>query len=74
MNNLGDCYCEGKGITQDYKKAIYWYEKATNLNNSDAMNSLGTCYYTGKGVQQDYKKAFEWFEKAAIQGNAIHGF
>ncbi|MCL2139039.1 MAG: hypothetical protein FWH41_05860, partial [Treponema sp.] len=27
QNSLGDCYFYGKGVTQDYRKAVEWYTK-----------------------------------------------
>jgi TPR repeat protein len=34
----------------DVKKAIYWYNKAAEKNNVDAMTELATIYWFGKGV------------------------
>lgn len=57
------------GVTQDYAKALEWYEKAAEQENSDAMNRIGILYANGAGVEQDYTKALEWYEKAAELGN-----
>ncbi len=32
MNNLGNCYYYGRGVSQDYGKAREWYQKAINLH------------------------------------------
>ena len=37
MINLGVCYENGRGVKQNYTKAIEYYEKAANLGNSNAM-------------------------------------
>ena len=70
QNNLGDCYYFGRGVQQDYAKAVYWYEKSAEQGKAYAQNSLGVCYYFGRGVQQDYAQAVFWYEKSAEQGDA----
>jgi len=63
-------YEEGNGVTQDYKKAFKYFQKAANKGHAEAQCSLGSLYYWGRGVEQDHKKSFYWFEKSANQGNA----
>lgn len=46
------------------EKAIYWYKKAAELGNGDAMFYLAISYRDGKGVEKDLKKSFLWFKKA----------
>ena len=67
--NLGLCYYYGRGVPQDYEKAVKWFRKAAEYGNAGAQYSLGDCYYYGNGVPQDYGKAVEWFRKAARQGD-----
>ena len=69
--NLGLCYYEGKGVKQDYEKAVYWYTKSAEQGYDVAQNNLGVCYKNGQGVKKDYERAIYWFEKAAEQGNRI---
>ena len=69
--NLGVSYAKGQGVKQDYKKAVYWYEKAAEQGYVVAQNDLGFCYGTGRGVKQDYVQAAYWYKKAAEQGNAM---
>ena len=66
---LGLMYENGKGIEQNYKKAIEWYKKAAEQGYVDAQFHLGNMYCIGLGVVQDLEKAFEWYKKAAEQGN-----
>lgn len=68
--NLGYYYDEGKGISQDYQKALYYYKKAADLGNSSACNNLGCMYDSGKGVARDYSLAVRYFQKGADLGNA----
>lgn len=65
---LGLMYENGKGIEQNYKKAIEWYKKAAEQGYVDAQFHLGNMYCIGLGVVQDLEKAFEWYKKAAEHG------
>ena len=71
QHNLGTCYRKGTGVQRDYKKAVFWYEKASNQDYPLAQCDLGYCYDLGLGVPQDHRKAVYWYEKAAKQGNAM---
>lgn len=50
----------GKGTTQNYLKAVEWFQKAAAKGNRDACSILGFCYYMGQGVYQDNKEAYYW--------------
>lgn len=56
-------YYEGKGVEQDYGKAVEWLKIAANKNLSDAFEALGECYYYGHGVEQNYITAAEWLKR-----------
>lgn len=70
QNRLGDWYYYGDGDDSEpnYEKAVEWYRKAAEKNDSIALCRLGICYLEGKGVKKDEKKAVEYFEKAAQSG------
>ena len=68
--NLGSCYADGYGISQDDAKAVYWFTKAAEQGVDYAQYNLGMCYYFGKGVRLDYTMAVYWYTKAAEKGNA----
>ena len=70
QNDLGVCYHQGKGITQNYSQAVYWYRKAAEQDNTAAQYNLGLCYYYGYGISEDYYQAVYWYRKAANQGYA----
>ena len=57
-------YDNGKGVKQDYFKAVELFRKACNGGESMGCNNLGVMYEDGKGVKQDYFKAKELFGKA----------
>ena len=65
---LGGCYDFGYGTDQDDTKAVEWYTKSSEQENSGAMCSLGRCYRMGQGCVQNDTKAVEWFEKSANLG------
>ena len=61
---------KGKGVPQDHKEALKWYQKAAEQGNASAQGNLGDMYEFGKGVTQDYAEALNWYRKAADQGNS----
>lgn len=65
---LGVMYDEGKGVTQDYKKASKWYRLSAEQGKSGAQYNLGVMYIQGQGVTQDYVCAHMWLSFAADQG------
>lgn len=68
--DLGKAYQYGRGVGQDYKKALFWYEKAAEQGDAEAQRPLGALYEMGQGVAQDFSKAAFWYEKAGEQGLA----
>ena len=69
--NLGVCYDNGEGVSQDYAQAVYWWRKAAEQGDAAAQSNLGNCYYNGEGVSQDYVQAVSWWCKAADQRVAV---
>ncbi|MCG2583224.1 tetratricopeptide repeat protein [Massilia sp. TS11] len=67
---LGLMYYMGRGVTRDYKQALFWHRKAAEQGKADAQYVVGAMYYTGNAVPQDHKQAVTWFRKAAEQGHA----
>ena len=68
---LGECYRFGFGTDQDHTKAVEWYTKSSEQENSGAMNNLGVRYEKGQGCDQNMTKAVEWYEKSAQLGNSV---
>ncbi len=64
---LGDRYVAGQGVSQDYKKAFYWFQKAAEQGLTVSQYNLGVMYRDGQGVIENYKQALYWFQKAAEQ-------
>lgn len=65
----GFCYFHGKGVPQDYAKAVAWYRKAAEQGESDAQFKLGSCYSLGISVPTNTVVAASWYRKAAEQGH-----
>jgi len=66
---LGYKYYNGQDVTQDFKKALQWYQKAAEQGYADAQIYLGTMYHNGEGTSVDYVKAHMWFNLAAAEGH-----
>eukprot|EP01040_Poterioochromonas_malhamensis_P005290 gene5290-5673_t len=62
---LAVMYEYGRGIAQDFKKAIALYERAVEQNQIESMYNLGLMYAYGRGASQDFHQARSYFEKAA---------
>jgi TPR repeat protein len=67
---LGGMFDTGKGVSQDYGQAAFWYRKAADQGAPLAQLSLGMMFDTGEGIPQDYGQAAVWLRKAADQGNS----
>lgn len=73
QDDLGDVYSTGNpkaGIQPDPQRALYWYQKAIDQGNTDAMVDLGLCYSNGGCLPLNETKAAELFKQAAEEGNA----
>lgn len=69
--DVGEAYYEGKGVPQDFSKAVEWYRKGAEQGDATAQFCLAFSYASGEGVPQDLGKAVEWYRKAAEQGDAF---
>lgn len=61
-------YYWGRGVTQDYARALELYETAAALGDPQASNIAGGMYYTGKGTLTNPYKAFRYLDYAADHG------
>jgi TPR repeat protein len=71
---LGDAYMNGQGVNQDIKKSIFWYMKALQSEDKDAMSgaasSLGIIYkYNGPEISNNFIKAVSFFNIAIEEGD-----
>lgn len=65
---LGYKYRTGKGVEQNFEKAVFWYGKAAAQGHAIAAFNLGLRYERGEGVQVDLRKAKELYTLAAGKG------
>jgi TPR repeat protein len=59
----------GKGVKQDYAKAVHHYTIAAEKGDASAAYYLGECYQNGNGCKQDIEKAKYWYKKGAEGGS-----
>ena len=64
---IGDIYFWGKGVAQDYERAMAAYKVAAEAGDAFSQCQVGIMYFEGSGVAVDYRQARAWHEKAAAQ-------
>ncbi len=57
------------GIEKNLEKVFYWYQKAAENGNKDAINNLAIHYKNGEETEKNLEKAFYWYQKAAENSN-----
>ncbi len=67
-------FAEGRGIAQDFKQAIVWYQRSAQRGFAPAQYRLGTLFERGIGTKADTARAKIWYGRAAEQGHvkAMH--
>lgn len=68
QNNLGNRYCNGEGVPQDFAEAVKWYRKSAEQGYGLAQYWLAKCCQNGNGVAQSWEEAIDWYWKAHEQG------
>lgn len=68
---LGSMNITGTGTEVDLEKARYYFEKAAELGNADALYGLGKLYLKQEFPDYDPAKAVEYLEESAAKGNAF---
>jgi TPR repeat protein len=56
-------YQYGKGVTQDLKLAVFWFQQVANQGNVQAQYNLGELYYAGDefgGVADESRATVQW--------------
>lgn len=62
-------YLAGHGVTQDFKLAARWYEKAAGAGDPLAELQIGYLYEAGLGVDKDPARAAHWYQLASAGGS-----
>lgn len=71
IEEVANSYYRGKnGFPEDNEKALYWYEKALEIDpeNVVGLNGVGNIYYNGYGVPVDTEKGSAYYLRAANLG------
>lgn len=63
--NLGNYYCDGKGIRRDLSVGLYWYKRAYRRGLSGAACNIGVTW-RNEGMP---KRALSWFRRAVKMGD-----
>jgi hypothetical protein len=62
---IGCYYYKGNnGYPKDYKKALYWFDKAAGQNDGHALYHLGNMYEYGYGVEKNYYTAMGYYNRS----------
>ena len=67
--NLGECFFYGRGVKQDYAKAVKWYTLSSDRGDCSSQKKLADCYFLGQGAERNVAKAAYRYEQAAEQGD-----
>jgi TPR repeat protein len=67
--NLGVCYENGIGVTQDYAKAVNWYREAAEQGDIHAQYQLGVCINERERSPKGQVLAYKWLSLASAQGH-----
>lgn len=63
-------YEYGRGVPQDFQKALLYYKRAAEQHNIESIYNLALMYMFSRGVQQDFKRALPLLQKAAKNSHA----
>ncbi|MCD8217262.1 MAG: sel1 repeat family protein [Clostridiales bacterium] len=69
---MGECYSREKGVTWDIKKALEYYQKAAEYEETAPKThyTVGNIYRCGTGVDKDYERAVKHYRLSAEAGNS----
>lgn len=67
--NLGERFFYGRGVKQDYAKAVKWYTLSSDRGDCSSQKKLADCYYLGQGTDRNLAMAAKYYELAAEQGD-----
>lgn len=70
LKNKAKQYYWGKGVRQNYSKALEFYLQAAKQGDAESQFISGGMYYRGMGVEENFSTAFKLLHKAAINGKS----
>lgn len=69
--DLGVKFAEGIFVPANLERAKYWWQRAAEGGDRDALECLANLYWLGAGVGQDSLRAFELMTRAAEMGSIV---
>lgn len=66
--NLAFLYYEGQGVTQNLKKAAFWFNQSARAGYAPAQDTLAYMFNHGIGLPQDSLRAYVWYSLASNNG------
>lgn len=64
---IGHMYYKGRGVEENYERAVLWYRRAAEVGYAPAQYRLGNRYAKGQGVAGSDDDALIWYRRAAAQ-------
>ena len=73
MEELAECYYNGKGVDQNREVSYKWYLKSAQDAGCSAYTfySIGFMVEHGQGVEESDEEAAKWYLKAAERGSSL---
>lgn len=68
MQELAECYAQGRGVRQDPQKAERWFVQAAEVSGAQAMLHLALRYEQGDGIAKNLVKSKAWLSRAKKAG------
>jgi hypothetical protein len=69
---VGMAYYQGSnGVAVDYKKAVFWLQKAADQNDGDVFGMLAAIYQKGQGVPVDLLLSHYYAHRAEIRKEGL---
>ncbi|KAF9425373.1 hypothetical protein BGZ76_003294 [Entomortierella beljakovae] len=69
LRSVGEFFLEGCFVNQDFNKAMYYFLKAEEEGDVQALYNIGYMYENGHGVPQDISEARKWYIRARDEGH-----
>lgn len=69
QHDLATLYASGQMVTQDYKRAAYWFARAADGGIANAHYNIGVMFQQGLGLKRNMASAIDWYKKAAELGH-----
>jgi uncharacterized protein len=61
---LGDLYCDGEGVEQDFQQAEKWFNKAAAQGAAEGQDGLGWLALNGSDLQKNAEPALLAYRRA----------